>query len=235
MMFVDYDLYIIINWTIPLIGFLITLASQVYININYKIYKGHVNAKNKTGYDTARAILDANNLNDIDVIETKGTLTDHYDPNRKVIRLSSRVFHDASVASVAVAAHECGHAIQDKEGYNFLRIRSFLVPFVNFSTRLGYIVVFIGLLFSSYNVAMIGIALLMAMLLFQLVTLPVEFNASNRAKKEIEKLDMLNSDEKNGMSRMLTSAALTYVASLTTTLLQIFRLFLIVANNRDKN
>lgn len=234
-MFVDYDLYIIINWTIPLIGFLITLASQVYININYKIYKGHVNAKNKTGYDTARAILDANNLNDIDVIETKGTLTDHYDPNRKVIRLSSRVFHDASVASVAVAAHECGHAIQDKEGYNFLRIRSFLVPFVNFSTRLGYIVVFIGLLFSSYNVAMIGIALLMAMLLFQLVTLPVEFNASNRAKKEIEKLDMLNSDEKNGMSRMLTSAALTYVASLTTTLLQIFRLFLIVANNRDKN
>lgn len=235
MMFVDYDLYIIINWTIPLIGFLITLASQVYININYKIYKGHVNAKNKTGYDTARAILDANNLNDIDVIETKGTLTDHYDPNRKVIRLSSRVFHDASVASVAVAAHECGHAIQDKEGYNFLRIRSFLVPFVNFSTRLGYIVVFIGLLFSSYNVAMIGIALLMAMLLFQLITLPVEFNASNRAKKEIEKLDMLNSDEKNGMSRMLTSAALTYVASLTTTLLQIFRLFLIVANNRDKN
>lgn len=231
----DYDLYIIINWTIPLIGFLITLASQVYININYKIYKGHVNAKNKTGYDTARAILDANNLNDIDVIETKGTLTDHYDPNRKVIRLSSRVFHDASVASVAVAAHECGHAIQDKEGYNFLRIRSFLVPFVNFSTRLGYIVVFIGLLFSSYNVAMIGIALLMAMLLFQLITLPVEFNASNRAKKEIEKLDMLNSDEKNGMSRMLTSAALTYVASLTTTLLQIFRLFLIVANNRDKN
>ena len=231
----DYDLYIIINWTIPLIGFLITLASQVYININYKIYKGHVNAKNKTGYDTARAILDANNLNDIDVIETKGTLTDHYDPNRKVIRLSSRVFHDPSVASVAVAAHECGHAIQDKEGYNFLKIRSFLVPFVNFSTRLGYIVVFIGLLFSSYNVAMIGIALLMAMLLFQLVTLPVEFNASNRAKKEIEKLDMLNSDEKNGMSRMLTSAALTYVASLTTTLLQIFRLFLIVANNRDKN
>ena len=231
----DYDLYIIINWTIPLIGFLITLASQVYININYKIYKGYINAKNKTGYDAARAILDANNLNDIDVIETKGTLTDHYDPNRKVIRLSTRVFHDASVASVAVAAHECGHAIQDKEGYNFLRIRSFLVPFVNFSTRLGYIVVFIGLLFSSYNVAMIGIALLMAMLLFQLVTLPVEFNASNRAKKEIEKLDMLNSDEKNGMSRMLTSAALTYVASLTTTLLQIFRLFLIVANNRDKN
>ncbi|MCI6712264.1 MAG: zinc metallopeptidase [Clostridium sp.] len=231
----DYDLYIIINWTIPLIGFLITLASQVYININYKIHKGHINAKNKTGYDAARAILDANNLNDIDVIETKGTLTDHYDPNRKVIRLSTRVFHDASVASVAVAAHECGHAIQDKEGYNFLRIRSFLVPFVNFSTRLGYIVVFIGLLFSSYNVAMIGIALLMAMLLFQLVTLPVEFNASNRAKKEIEKLDMLNSDEKNGMSRMLTSAALTYVASLTTTLLQIFRLFLIVANNRDKN
>ena len=234
-MFVDYDLYIIINWTIPLIGFLITLASQVYININYKIYKGHIIAKNKTGYDAARAILDANNLNDIDVIETKGTLTDHYDPNRKVIRLSTRVFHDASVASVAVAAHECGHAIQDKEGYNFLRIRSFLVPFVNFSTRLGYIVVFIGLLFSSYNVAMIGIALLMAMLLFQLVTLPVEFNASNRAKKEIKKLDMLNSDEKNGMSRMLTSAALTYVASLTTTLLQIFRLFLIVANNRDKN
>ena len=130
-----------------------------------KIYKGHVNAKNKTGYDAARAILDANNLNDIDVIETKGTLTDHYDPNRKVIRLSSRVFHDPSVASVAVAAHECGHAIQDKEGYNFLRIRSFLVPFVNFSTRLGYIVVFIGLLFSSYNVAMIGIALLMAMLM----------------------------------------------------------------------
>ena len=217
------------------LAFIITISAQIYIDSSYRRIKKIASSAGMTGKEVARTILDKNGLDNVNIEEVGTTLGDHYDPTSKTVRLSPEVYQKASIASASIAAHECGHAIQDKEGYNFLRIRSFLVPFVNFSTRLGYIVVFIGLLFSSYNVAMIGIALLTAMLLFQLVTLPVEFNASNRAKKEIEKLDMLNSDEKNGMSRMLTSAALTYVASLTTTLLQIFRLFLIVANNRYKN
>ena len=232
-MFVDYDLYIIINWTIPLIGFLITLASQVYININYKIYKGHVNAKNKTGYDAARAILDANNLNDIDVIETKGTLTDHYDPNRKVIRLSTRVFHDASVASVAVAAHECGHAIQDKEGYFFLKLRNSIVPLVNFASYAGYFAILIGIIASSLKIIWIGIIAEIVILVFQLITLPVEFAASKRALKQLEKQKILEKIEISTSKKMLTAAALTYVASVTATILEILRLLIAVGGRND--
>lgn len=230
----DYDLYIIINWTIPLIGFLITLASQVYININYKIYKGHINAKNKTGYDAARAILDANNLNDIDVIETKGTLTDHYDPNRKVIRLSTRVFHDASVASVAVAAHECGHAIQDKEGYLFLKIRSSIVPLVNFSSYAGYFAILIGLIFSLMDLVFIGIIFEVVILAFQIITLPVEFNASHRALVQLKQLDIVDSSEHSKCRGMLIAAALTYVASVATTILQILRYVLMFRRDDDR-
>ena len=227
----DYDLYIIINWTIPLIGFLITLASQVYININYKIYKGHINAKNKTGYDAARAILDANNLNDIDVIETKGTLTDHYDPKRKVIKLSTDIYHGSSIASAAVAAHECGHAIQDKNKYIPMRIRSAIVPFVNICTRLGYLAILIGLIFNRAPLLEAGIILLLAMLVFQLITLPVEFNASKRALNELEKEKILDKEEKGNARNMLVAAAFTYVASVLSTLLQIFRLVLISSSS----
>ena len=226
--------YYLIYWGLPLLGFVITLIAQLFVTSNYNKYKKRKNSTNITGYDTARKILDKNGLKDIMIIETRGNLTDHYDPTRKVIRLSSDIFKGNSIAAVAVAAHECGHAIQDKDNYSFMRFRSFLVPIVNISSRIGYFAIFIGLFLGAIDLAIIGLILLMAMLLFQLITLPVEFNASSRAKKEIEKLHLVNDEEQKGVKNMLNAAAMTYVASLVTILLQVLRLALMIfSRNRD--
>lgn len=224
----------IMYYILPFIGFIITLVAQWYVSSNYKKYKKVKTNTNMTGFEVARKILDKNGLHDVHIVETKGTLTDHYDPRRKVIRLSTDVFNGTTIAANSVAAHECGHAIQDKDNYSFMKFRSFLVPFVNFSSKLGYVVLFIGIIFSLFDLAVIGLILLMGMLIFQLVTLPVEFDASKRAKKELDGLNILNNKEQEQSKIMLTSAALTYVASLITTLLEILRLALIVfGNNRD--
>ena len=150
-----------------------------------------------------------------------------------MVSLSSDIYKGDTIAAASVAAHECGHAIQHKEGYFFLRLRTSLVPFVNFSTKIGYLIVVIGIIFSFPKIAVIGLILLLAMLLFQLVTLPVEFNASKRATKQLTSLNIINNDELDDSKTMLTAAALTYVASLITTLLQILRLALIIIGRRD--
>ena len=179
-------------------------------------------------------IIYANGLENVYVVETKGYLTDHYDPRAKVVRLSTDIYHGDSIASVSVAAHECGHAVQDKEGYFFLRFRSFLVPIVNFSSKFGYLAVLIGLIFGAMNLAWVGIFLLVAILLFQLITLPVEFNASKRGKIFLSKLKVVDQSERSMASSMLMAAAMTYVASLISTLLELLRLVLIVmGNDRD--
>lgn len=225
---------IAINYSILIVSMVITIAAQVYISKCYSKYKNIGNQSGITGFEVARKILDENGLSNIHVVETKGELSDHYDPGRKVIRLSRDVFNGNSIASVAVAAHECGHAIQDKNGYWFLKFRNFIVPFVNFCSRLGYIAIFIGIIASLFDIAMFGIILLCAILIFQLITLPVEFNASSRALKEIERLKLLDHNEQSQGKTMLTAAALTYVASLVTTILEVLRLFLIVSgNDRD--
>ena len=217
-----------------LLGLLIVLGAQLLVSGSYSKYKKIKNKANISGFDVAREILDKNGLNDIHIVETNGNLTDHYDPSRKVVRLSRDIFHGNSIASMAVAAHECGHALQDKDGYKFMRIRAALVPTVNISTRAGYIALVIGLLFSSKNLALFGVALLAVTLLFQLVTLPVEFNASNRAKKELNKMEKVSSKEEDGVSKMLLAAALTYVASVINEALQIFRLLLIASNSNRR-
>lgn len=217
---------------IYIISILITLIAQILVSTSYSRYKKILNSKDYNGYDTARKILDSNGLEDIMILETKGNLTDHYDPKRKVIKLSTDIYHGSSIASVAVAAHECGHAIQDKDKYLPMRIRSIIVPFVNICTRLGYLALLLGLLFNRAPLLEIGIILLLAMLLFQIITLPVEFNASKRALKELEKEKILSSDEKTNAKSMLVSAAFTYVASVLTTLLQILRLILISNDRR---
>ena len=217
------------------LSIIITLLAQFYVNSSYNKFKKKKNNNNYTGFETARKILDNNNLKDIMILETNGNLSDHYDPKRKVIKLSKDIYHGTSIASLAVAAHECGHAIQDKKNYTFLRIRNSIVPVVNLSSKFGYIVIFIGMIFGSFDLALLGILLLCAMLLFQLVTLPVEFDASKRAKEEVKKLNITSSEiENNGISTMLTSAALTYVASLATTLIEVLRLLLVILNNRDR-
>ena len=210
----------------------ITGLASLYIKINYKKYKEVLVKKKYTGFDTAREILDKNGLNDILILEVQGELTDHYDPKKKVVSLSTDIYHGSSIASVAVAAHECGHALQDKEGYTFLKIRHTLIPFVKFSSIAGYIAIAISLLAGILDLLWVGIALECVILLFQLVTLPVEFNASNRALKQIEKLGLVEKNEKDGCKKMLTSAALTYVASVLSAVAQILRLVLIGSSRR---
>lgn len=223
---------ILLNYALYFLGILITVSAQIYINVSYNKYRKESTKSNMTGFEVARKILDKNGLKDVHVVEVPGNLSDHYDPKRKVIRLSSEVFNGTTIASNSVAAHEVGHAIQDKEGYTYMRVRSFLVPFVSFCSKIGYFVLLIGFISSMLDIIYIGIILLSATLVFQLVTLPVEFNASARAKVQLENEGILVGEEKEESVTMLRAAALTYVASLVTTLLEILRLFL-AARNRD--
>ncbi len=229
-LYYGYDL---VGWGLILLGTVITLAAQFFVNSSYNKFRRVHNKNNMEGFEIARAILDANGLQDVYVTETQGVLSDHYDPSRKVVRLSKDVFHGSSVASTSVAAHECGHALQDKDGYFFLRLRGALVPFVNLSSKFGYIAIVIGLIFGYYTIAWIGIGLELVILFFQLITLPVEFNASHRAAIELDRLQLSNKDELAGTTRMLRAAAYTYVASVATTLLELLRLVLVVSNHDD--
>lgn len=200
------------------------LLASIFIRITYNKYQKIDNSQKLTGYDVARTYLDNNGLKNVDIVEVRGTLTDHYDPSRKVVRLSTNVFHDSSIASIAVAAHECGHAVQDKNGYFLMKIRSFLVPIVNLCTRLSYIIIVIGLLAQLLDVVYLGIALTGMGLLFQIITLPVEINASRTALQMIKKLNLVDNYDLSGATTMLIAAALTYVASVFSSLLEIFRL-----------
>lgn len=207
------------------------LIAELYVNITYNSSVNKSTRGNISGYDVARKILDANGLNDLLVIETKGKLTDHYDPKRKVIRLSKDIYEKNSVASVAVAAHEVGHALQDKEGYTFLRIRSAIFPIVSILSRISYFVIFLGFLLEITDLVYLGIIAVSAGVLFQLVTLPVEINASKRAMKELNTLNLIEERENSSVSNMLKAAALTYVASTLAELLQLIRLINIAKDN----
>ena len=209
------------------LALIIPLIAQIYINSNYKKYSNLKNRKGLTGFDVARKILDKNGLKDIYIVETKGVLSDHYDPKRKIVRLSSNVYHDDTIASIAVAAHECGHAIQDKDGYFFMKLRSLIFPIVSFGTKFAYVVLVIGLIANIMNIIWLGIILVGLGLLFQIVTLPVEFDASNRALKELESTIGIDSSDYSGTKTMLTAAALTYVAGVLSSAIEILRLILI--------
>lgn len=215
-----------------LVVLIVPLVADIFVRINYGVYSKKINNCGLNGGDVARKILEKNGLSDIYVVETNGYLTDHYDPNRKVIRLSHNVYQSDSVASIAIAAHECGHALQDKEGYFFLRLRSFIYPIVNIATSISYYIILVGFLFEALNLVYIGIALTALGLLFQIITLPVEFNASKRAGKEIDTLKLANKEEKSGVKKVLVSAALTYVAGVLASAIQILRLIL-MAKDRD--
>lgn len=210
----------------------ITLLAQIFVSTSYSKYKKVQNSKGITGAEVAREILDKHGLSNVYVTATNGTLSDHYDPKRKVVRLSKDIYEGTTIAAVSVAAHEVGHAIQDKEEYAFMRFRSALVPVVNFSSTAGYFAILIGLFFGYTSFIWLGIALEIVILLFQLITLPVEFNASSRALEEIEKNNYLVRGEVKGSRKMLKAAAFTYVASVLTALIQILRLVLI-ARGRD--
>lgn len=225
---------IILDYALIIIAMVIAIGAQWYINHNYKKFANKYCENGISGADAARKVLDNNGLQNVAIKPVAGTLTDYYDPRNKTVNLSEKVYTEKSIASISVAAHECGHAIQDKDGYLFLRIRRAMVPIVNFSSYAGYLAIVFGLFFSWINLIEIGIILEVIILAFQLVTLPVEFNASKRALKQIQSLGLLNANEYKGGKKMLVSAALTYVASVATAIIQILRLLLILGRrNRD--
>ena len=210
----------------------IPLVAQIFVTSSYKRYHDIENGKNITGYDVARKILDDNDLKQMYIVSTNGTMSDHYDSARKTVRLSKDVYNGTSIASLAIAAHECGHAIQDKEGYFFMRMRSFIFPFINLGTKLAYGILILSILFQLADLLWVSIVLVALGLIFQLVTLPVEFNASTRAKAEIEKLKLANTTELTGVDKMLKAAAYTYVAGVLASALELVRL-LAILNDRN--
>lgn len=229
-----YGLETPLTLILSILGIVIVIFAQSRINSAYGKYKKVACKKGITGFEVARMILDKNGLNDIHIVEVKGELSDHYDPTRKVVRLSHDIFHGSSIASISVAAHECGHAIQDKENYSFMRIRSALVPVVNLVSYAGYFVSIFAFFIGVVGYLKVGIFMLLATILFQLVTLPVEFDASKRAKVEMENLGLIDNEEADGVKSVLGAAALTYVASLLSSLLNLLRLVLMFSG-RDND
>ena len=223
---------IMLFWGLAILGIIIVLWAQVNINSNYKKYKQVKVKTGLSGQEVASRILDANGLQNVHIVEKQGELTDHYDPKRKVVRLSHTIFHEDTISSVGVAAHECGHAIQDKEGYTFMRVRSALVPFVNLVSYLGYFGLLVSFVGGLTGYLKLSILVLLVTVLFQLVTLPVEFDASKRAKEQLVQLGLIDSDEHDQVGKVLSAAAMTYVAGLISNLLQILRL-VILLNGRD--
>lgn len=219
-----------------LIIFLLMLIIPIYasikVNLSYKKYVKIDNEKKLTGFDVARRILDENNLGEIYVVETKGTMSDHYDPRRKTVRLSTDVYHGTSISSLAIAAHECGHAIQDKEGYTWFKIRSMIFPIINIGQKIAYVVMIIGLFLSYMNYVYAALGFTFLGLLFELVTLPVEFDASKRAKSIVLSDGMISDSEKSGVDAVLNSTAFTYVAAVISSMLEMLYL-LMQLNDRD--
>lgn len=213
---------------------IITLGAQAFISGKYASTRRIRTKKGMTGASVARKILDSNGLSNVTVREVSGELSDHYDPRSKTVNLSSDIYNGSSIASASVASHECGHAIQDKEGYLFLKIRSSIVPLVNFSSYAGYFAILIGLIFSLMDLVFIGIIFEVVILAFQVITLPVEFNASHRALVQLKQLDIVDSSEYSKCRGMLIAAALTYVASVATTILQILRYVLMFRHDDDR-
>ena len=190
---------------------------------------------NLSGAEAARKVLDSCGLYNVSIEHISGKLTDHYDPRSKVLRLSDSTYASRSVAAVCVAAHECGHAIQDQKQYGPLVLRSTLVPLANFGSTAAWPVFILGLIMSLRPLVMAGIVLFTLAVLFQLVTLPVEFNASARAIKVLESTGMLGSTEIDGAKKVLRAAAMTYVASLAASVLQLLRLIILAGGRRDRD
>lgn len=214
---------------------LIPIYAQMKVKSTYKKYSQVSASSGMTGAETARAILDQNGLYNVRIEETHGVLSDHYDPRDKTVRLSTDNYYGHSVAGIAVAAHEVGHAIQDKEGYAFLRVRHSLVPVANFGSNISWILILIGMLANISGLLLAGIVFMAAAVLFQVVTLPVEFNASSRAMNQIVSLGVIRNDEERETRKVLNAAAMTYVAAALVAVLELVRLLLVYSGMRDED
>ena len=215
-----------------LVAFLVVSLAQVILRARYSKYKKEDITSNLSGKQVAEKILLENGLDDIDIVEISGELTDNFNNSRRTISLSSDIYNGTSIASCAVAAHECGHAVQYKVGYVPIKIRNMLVPIVNIGNTLGYIVIAISLAASISKLFIIGLILISLALLFQLVTLPCEFDASRRANKMLLEMGLITQEEQQGTKKMLKAAAFTYVAGLFSSILQVLRLVYLFSGKR---
>ena len=218
---------------IVLPALIFTIWAQHNVNSTYEKYSKVSVSRRMTGYDSARRILDANGLQEVRIERVHGHLTDHYDPRANVIRLSDSVHDSSSAAAIGVAAHEAGHAVQHAKGYAPIKLRMSIIPITRIGSAMAMPLFIIGLFLALPELMYVGIAFYSLALLFQLVTLPVEFNASNRAMAALDKSGMLSDSELRASRKVLTAAALTYVAALASSLLSLIRL-LVIANNRRR-
>jgi len=211
---------------------LLSIWAQAKVKGTFSKYSKVRSGNGYTGAMTAREILDENDLHDIDVVSAKGILTDNYNPKKRVVNLSEAVYSKASIAAIGVAAHETGHALQDKDGYGPLKLRSYLVPVANIGSAAGPYIVIFGLIFSVGFLIELGIVLFAAAVLFYLVTLPVELNASKRAMELLETKGILEREELGAAKKVLNAAAFTYVAAALSAVLTLVRLVLLSRNRR---
>lgn len=222
------------NFYLYLFAILIVTLSQSLLSSSYQKYRKMPTIHNMRGCDVAQLILQRNGLYDVQVIPSNnGTLSDYYDPTKKIVCLSSDIYYNSSIASVSVAAHEVGHALQHAEGYSFIALRNKMLPTTQIASQFGWSVLFIGLFLSFDLLFWIGVLLLGVIMVFQIVTLPIEFNASSRAIQQLSANGIIEMSEVSSAKKMLSAAAFTYVAALISTVSQILRVLLIRNRNRD--
>lgn len=222
------------TYILVVIGAVISMIASANVKRSFqKNSPGFITSCGLRAEQVAEMILRSAGITDVSIRRVSGDLTDHYDPSKKVVNLSDSVYGSTSVSAVGVAAHECGHVIQHARGYVPITIRTALVPIVNFASRLSMPLILIGLILGYVGLAKIGVVLFCGVLIFQLVTLPVEFDASARAMRVLDSLGILYGEEIKGARKVLTAAALTYVAAVVSTALQVFRLVLLINNRRD--
>ncbi|KRK64286.1 hypothetical protein FC72_GL000598 [Companilactobacillus tucceti DSM 20183] len=217
-----------------IIGLVISLWASWYVKHNFNKYNQYPSQRGVTAKEAARFILDKAGLSNIQIKQIQGDLTDNYNPGDKTLNLSESTYDSTSVAAIGVAAHECGHAIQDQKNYVPMRVRSAIVPAVNLGSNASFPIIILGMVLGmNHFLITIGIWLFALVVLFQVVTLPVEFNASRRAVNILDSGDLLTSEEVPMVKQVLFAAALTYVAAAISTALQLLRLILIFGNNRE--
>lgn len=236
MFYTPYYMFYDPTYMLVLVGVIISLIASARVKSTFTKYQKVRSSTGLTGAAAAEKVLQAAGIHDVQIQRSKGDLTDHYDPRSKILRLSDSVYNSTSVAAIGVAAHECGHAMQDQKGYSPLKLRSALVPVTNFGSTLSWPLVILGI-FLGYNQFFIslGIGLFCAVVLFQLITLPVEFNASGNALMMIERTGILGQNEIEGARKVLKAAALTYVASALGSILQLLRLLILTGNGKRRD
>lgn len=230
-----YSPYLYWDWTVLILipGLILGLIAQGAVKNAYAKYARVASRSGLTAADAARRILESNGIYDVSIEHIAGTLTDHYDPRSRVLRLSDSVYHSSSLAALGVAAHEVGHACQHHSAYTPLLVRNAIAPVVSFGSNAVFPILLIGLFAGSQTLLNIAIILYLCVVIFQLITLPVEFNASRRALASLESGGYLAYDELPGARRVLRAAAMTYVAAALASLLQLLRLFLLFGNRRN--